>query len=505
MLLTRRAFFLLLLTALFLVAATFESAFLYVALAYVVLLFTMVLFDRQLTPRPNQFTLSRVNDPRLSLGAENRIVVRVENRGTRAVRAIARDEFPVQFHADRNLLTSTPPSGDGAAARGSPLPMGGGLGDVVSYGETTSRPSPKFATTMVLRDDASRVRVSGGEGVRVSLRPRETVELVYHVRPPRRGDYAFGDLNLRWWGVLGLIIRQARYPAAAPVKVYPNLLDIRKYELQARKGQLTELGLRQTRMLGSGTEFERLREYQRDDEFRKIDWKATARRGKPVSREFETERSQNIIALLDTGRLMRPPVSDPLANAGQPLTKLDYAVNAVLMLSYVAGLRGDRVGLLAFADHVTHYLQPRAGRGQFYKMLALLYAVDSQPVESDYVRAFTYLGAKHKKRSLLVIFTDLASGMAADTLVKQVAPLYPRHLPLLVAIGDPTVVELANRMPRDSVGVYERAVAEQLLDERTLTLEKLRQRGVMTLDVPANQLSLAVVNRYLELKARGRI
>jgi uncharacterized protein (DUF58 family) len=121
------------------------------------------------------------------------------------------------------------------------------------------------------------------------------------------------------------------------------------------------------------------------------------------------------------------------------------------------------------------------------------------------VRAFSYLGARHKKRSLVVIFSDIATGIAADTLVRQIAPLAPRHLVLLVAVGDPTIVQLARQLPRDSVGVYERAVAEQLVDERALILEKLRQRGVLTLDVPANKLTVAVVNRYLELKARGRL
>jgi uncharacterized protein (DUF58 family) len=202
---------------------------------------------------------------------------------------------------------------------------------------------------------------------------------------------------------------------------------------------------------------------------------------------------------------MRPPVADPANPSGQGLAKLDYAVNAVLMLSYVAALRGDRVGMLAFADEVKQYVAPRAGRGQFYRMLATLYAVDTEPVESDYVHAFAYLGAKHKKRSLIVIFSDIATGIAADTLVRQIAPMSPRHLVLLVAISDPTVLQLAQQIPRDSVGVYERAVAEQLVDERTLILEKLRQRGVLTLDVPANQLTVSVVNKYLELKARGRI
>ncbi len=294
-----------------------------------------------------------------------------------------------------------------------------------------------------------------------------------------------------------MMTRQARFNTSAPVKVYPNLLDIRKYQILARRHHLTEMGLRQTRILGRGTEFERLREYQPDDEFRRIDWKATARRSKPISREFETERSQTILALLDVGRMMRAPVAD--------LAKLDYAVNAVLMLSYVAGLRGDKVGLIAFADEVTHFLTPRSGKGQFYRMLATLYGVESQPVESDYARAFAFLGAKHKKRSLVVVFTDLSSGLAVDTIVAQMALLRPRHLPLLVAISDPSVHDLASQRPRDSQSVYERVVAEQLLSERTLLLESLRHRGVLTLDVPANQLTIAVVNRYLELKAVGRI
>ena len=459
MLLTRRALILILLTALLLALGTLQAAFVYVALGYLLLVVAMLVTDRALSPKPNDFLVTRENDTRLSLGANNRVVIHIENRSVRTVRAIARDEYPPEFRADKILLDSS-----------------------TQISATPSAPAAQFI-----------------------LKPRVPVALVYHVRPPHRGDYAFGDTNLRWTGVLGLMIRQARFKTNAPVKVYPNLLDIRKYELQARKGQLQEIGLRQTRMLGSGTEFERLREYQLDDEFRKIDWKATARRAKPVTREFETEKSQTIMSLLDTGRLMRPPVADPDNPSGQGLAKLDYAVNAVLMLSYVAALRGDRVGMLAFADEVKHYLGPRAGRGQFYRMLATLYAVDTEPVESDYVRAFAYLGVKHKKRSLIVIFSDIATGIAADTLVKQIAPMSLRHLVLLVAISDPTVIQIASQTPRNSVDVYERAVAEQLVDERLLVLEKLRQRGVLTLDVPANQLTVAVVNKYLELKARGRI
>lgn len=467
MLLTSRTLMLLLFAALLLAGATLAPDLFYVTAVYLSMVIFMIVVDRRLTPAPKDFELARINDQRLSLGAENLVIVRATNRSRRMVRVLVRDEYPVQFRADRVVLGDED-GGWKLKIRGWKLRIGG---------------STRLLTS--------------------SLQPLSSKEFRYHLRPPRRGDYRFGDLNLRWWGVLGMIIRQARYSAAADVKVYPNLLDIRKYELLVRKGQLTEMGLRQTRLLGSGTEFERLREYQFDDEFRMIDWKATARRGKPISRQFETERSQTIMAILDVGRLMRSPVADP--SGGQGLAKLDYAVNAVLMLSYVAGLRGDKVGLLVFADQVMHYLAPRTGKGQFHRMLATLYAVESQLVESNYTRAFAYLGAKHKKRSLIVIFTDLSGGIAAKSIVAQVAPLWPRHLPLLVAISDPSVHQLAQQRPRDSASVYERAVAEQVLDERAVVLKSLRQRGVMTLDVPANQLTISVVNKYLELKARGRI
>jgi len=456
MLLTRQSLLLLLFTAPFLALGTLAGELLILALVYLASVMAMIVADYFLSPVPGDFQVARVNDSRLSLGAENLIIVRVTHRGRRATRVIARDEFPPQFAADVSILDGT------CASDSEPNPK-------------SKIQNPKFHP----------------------VRPRETIEFRYHVRPPRRGDYKFGDTNLRWRGVLGMLTRQARYATSAPVKVYPNLLDIRKYQILARRHHLTEMGLRQTRVLGRGTEFERLREYQPDDEFRRIDWKATARRHKLISREFETERSQTILALLDVGRMMRAPVGD--------LAKLDYAVNAVLMLSYVAGLRGDKVGLIAFADEVTHFLTPRSGKGQFYRMLATLYGVESQPVEADYARAFAFLGAKHKKRSLVVVFTDLSSGLAVDTIVTQMSSLRPRHLPLLVAISDPSVHDLARQRPRDSQSVYERVVAEQLLDERALLLESLRQRGVLTLDVPANQLTIAVVNRYLELKAVGRI
>jgi uncharacterized protein (DUF58 family) len=293
------------------------------------------------------------------------------------------------------------------------------------------------------------------------------------------------------------VVRQGQVDGETAVKVYPNLLNVRQYELLLRRNRLQELGLRHTRQFGDGTEFERLREYMPDDEYRRIDWKATARRHRPVTIDYQSERSQNVIAVLDTGRMMQSPVAN--------IAKLDYVINAVLFLAYVAAGKGDKVGMMTFADNVGQYLAPRQGRGQFYRMLEMLYAIEAQPVEPDYRRALSYLALKQRKRSLVIIFTDLSSGMSMNALLGNVSVLARRSLPLVVTISDPDIHTAAAQIPQNSLSVYQRASATQMLDERRITLETLQRQGVLTLDVPANQLSIAVINRYLELKGKMRL
>jgi len=204
-----------------------------------------------------------------------------------------------------------------------------------------------------------------------------------------------------------------------------------------------------------------------------------------------------VMAVLDTGRMMQSPVAD--------IAKLDYVVNAVLFLGYVATGRGDRVGMMTFADQVTHYLSPQLGRRQFYRMLERLYAVQSQPVEPDYQQALAYLSARHRKRALVVIFTDVSGTIGMQTLVSQAALLARHSLPLVVTISDPDVVAASRQVPGNSLSVYQRAAAEKNLADRQMALESFHRQGILTLDVPANQLSTAVINRYLELKARVRL
>jgi uncharacterized protein (DUF58 family) len=281
------------------------------------------------------------------------------------------------------------------------------------------------------------------------------------------------------------------------VRVYPNLLEVRKYELLARRDQLFEIGLKNARRLGEGTEFERLRDYERDDDYRRINWPATARLHKPITTDYQPERSQSVIIMLDAGRLMTAPLG--------PLSKLDYAINTALLLAYVAIVRGDRVGLLTFADSVTGYWEPDKGRKQFLALLEALYKVQPQQVEPDYAGAGAFLSTRRSKRSLVVLFTDIIDKEQSDALVKGFGRLAPRHLPLAVTMADSEVLAMARRQPSDAAQMYESVVAQDLLDDRANALDALQRRGALTIDVPADKLTPAVVNKYLELKARGRL
>ena len=408
----------------------------WVAAFFVLACLGLFFYDWRLAGRVERFEVGRQMDSKLSLGAENQITLHVRNLSRRATPLWVRDEPPDEFVNER-LLHETQLSGLG-----------------------------RWQTA-------------------------------YLVRPLRRGDYHFSDVTLRWQGPFGLVRRQGQIEAKTPVKVYPNLLDVRRYDLLLRQNRIQELGLRNTRLLGEGTEFERLREYLPDDDFRRINWKATARRNRPVTMEYQSERSQNIVAVLDTGRMMQSPVAN--------MAKLDYVINAVLLLGYVATGLGDKVGLMTFADDVGSFLTPRQGRGQFYRMLEYLYAIEPQPVEPNYGRALSYLAYRQRKRSLMIFFTDISGGTGINQLVSNMSVVSKRSLPLVVTISDPDIVHASRTRPTDSLSVFQQAAAAELLDKRQVTLDTLRYRGVDTLDVPANQLSISVINRYLNLKAKQKI
>ena len=328
----------------------------------------------------------------------------------------------------------------------------------------------------------------------LTVAPREKGEIAYAARPHHRGTFSFGDIHLRLRGPLDLIERQGRVAATAPANVYPDLHEIRRYEVTLRRGLAYDAGQRRARMPGSGTVFERLREYLPDDDPRSISWTATARRGKPITVEYETERQQRILILLDAGRMM----SSTLAG----LTKLDHAVNTALMLSYVAIAKGDEVGLLGFADTVRSYALPRRGRKQFLRLTEELRRLEVTTTEPDYRAAFEFLRSRTARRALVVLFTDLVDDEASRALVAAATRLAGNNLVLCCLLADPQLAEVASKVPSSTAELYERVVAEDVQEARARALAILRRRGVHTIDVPAERLTVATIQRYLELKSR---
>jgi uncharacterized protein (DUF58 family) len=321
------------------------------------------------------------------------------------------------------------------------------------------------------------------------------LKLSYATRSPRRGAYEFGPVDLQvsrhdgWWR------RQVRLPQTEEVAVFPNVVAIRRIQLSLRRGLRAMAGMRRARPPGASTAFAGLRDYVRGDDVRRVSWTATARRDRPVVVEVEAERGQQVIIAIDCGRLMTAPAGE--------LDKLDHAVNAALMLAWVAQAFGDRVGMMTFDDRVTSFIKPERGPAQLRRITEALYAVRPGYVEPDFGHAMTHLALRVGRRSMVVLLTDVQDPQASRELVAHALRLAARHLVLVVAMSDPAVLTARDAPIDTSNRAYEWAAAEEFVASRRESFELLRRGGVVGLDVVAGRLSPALVERYLELKERA--
>ena len=317
----------------------------------------------------------------------------------------------------------------------------------------------------------------------------------YHTLSPKRGAYRFGPVDLQVWRDDGWWRRQVRLLHPDEVAVFPNVVAIKRIQLTLRRGLRAMAGLRRARPPGASTAFAGLRDYVRGDDVRRVSWTATARRDHPVVVEVEAERGQNVMMAIDCGRLMTAPAGD--------LDKLDHAVNAALMLAWVAHAYGDRVGLMTFHDHVTSFLKPERGSTQIRRMTEALYAIKAESVEPDFGHAMTHLALRLGRRSMVVVLTDVQDPEASKELVAHCLRLSGKHLVLVVAMSDPAVLSARDSPIDTSARAYEWAAAEQFVASRRESFELLRRGGVLGLDVVAGSLSPSLVERYLELKERA--
>jgi len=400
------------------------------------------LWDLVRLPNPGDLELHRVWHSPPSLGVASNVTIDLHNYGKRAVFARVTDETP-------RALRRNPPTVEIVAAAG------------------------------------------------------RTARASYTILPAQRGDVPLGNLYLRYQSALRVAERWAVADVSERARVLPNLEQAKQQTLFLIRSRQVEMERRRKRMRGVGREFESLREYRSGDELRNICWTATARRSKLITRVFQVERSQSVWIVLDAGRLLRAQIVQ--VRTSLRLSKLDYAVDAALALAQVAMHSGDRVGLLAYGRQVQQNVNAGRGASHLRQIVESLAVVRTEPYEADHARAARALLSENKLRSLIVWITDLAETASTPEVVEYALQMTRRHLVLFAAVGQPDLNELAARRPETEEDMFRYIAAIEIIQRRELLLRRLRQQGVLALELMPGVLASALVNQYLDIKDRSLI
>lgn len=326
---------------------------------------------------------------------------------------------------------------------------------------------------------------------RGSLPARGSLDLDYHIEPDTRGAYRLGDHFVRFGSLLGFWTRSLKIAARHELRVYPDLKQLQQFDARARENREYAM-VRASRLKGGESEFARLRDHVPDDEYRRVDWKATARRQKLTVREYQLESNQNIVFLLDAGRAMTGVESG--------LSRFDHALNATLMLAHVAARGGDRVGVVGFDDEVRVFIAPQAGPSAGRTLIQATYDLHARLVEPDYDLAFHHLSRRVKSRSLVVLFTHVIDSSVAEVLVRRTRALGSRHLPLIVLFRDLAVESMLD--PSSSSDWYEKGAAAELIRFQKSVILEMKRGGALVLETSARELTGKLIERYLDIKTR---
>ena len=348
----------------------------------------------------------------------------------------------------------------------------------------------------VMDDPIDEATTSGLPG-EFEIAPRSSVQLRYEITPTRRGKRSLGGVTVRYGLPLGVLQRQERIELPQDVEVYPDVHAARALEMLRRQGR-EDARLGSLRVRGGDTEFERLRPYQRGDEIRHVDWRASARKDDLVVRQFQAESNQNVVFAIDVGRAMRGEVQGD----GNAITSIDHALAAALLTADVALRGGDRAGLLTFDDKPRSFLRPTGGRSGGRKLTRAAYALDAGLAATDYRAAMVFLKTQVKVRSLFIVFTNLLDPRAARDLAAALRSLMPRHLPLCVLMRDTEVENLAVAPVTGEQDLLVRAAAAENIAWRDGVVRSLKNAGALVLDARPDEVTPLLVKRYLEVKAR---
>jgi uncharacterized protein (DUF58 family) len=352
-----------------------------------------------------------------------------------------------------------------------------------------------FPLALTIHDDAGPYCVVGGLPQTLRLGAGEESEVQYTVTPSRRGASEMPEVHLRFPTRLGLWTRQQVRPLKTPLRIYPDVRAVYRYELLARRNRLGEMGVRIMRMPGQGREFERLREYRHGDEIRRVDWKATSRHRQLISREFNVERNQSLVIMVDCGRFMR--------NEAGGVSFLDLALNSAIMLSHIALGQGDNVSMLAFSEKIERYVRPVRGKPGIQQILRSAYDLQASTAVSDYSLAFEYLTRVQRKRALVVLITFVTDELQLRVIGESLRLRSLPYLPLCVLLQDSGLRLMADEIPESDLGAYRTAAAAEILSGQAREAALLRESGVMLIDTPPELLTERLINGYLGAKARN--
>lgn len=369
------------------------------------------------------------------------------------------------------------------------------IGDETETRLIIENQSPQTLTVQIKDEFPPEMRLNGEREAKFKIEGQSLVRIDYGLTPPRRGRYEFGQTAVRFLSRLGLVWCQKNLNRAEAVKVYPNMRRAREMELKALGARSFLAIQRKAVRRGEGREFESMRDYVRGDELRHISWTATARRAKLTTRQYQIERDQTIIIALDAGRLMTGRIGDE--------TKFDTAIHASLALMSAAARGGDNCGLMVFGRRVKKYLPPKRGIEHIDAVLEALHDLEPELIEPSYARAFQFIAANLKKRAFVIILTDLVDKDSSKELLNSLKLLRPRHLPLVVTIGDRDLNATVSEIPKELREVFVQSAAEEIIHQRESALRMVESLGGLALDVTTNSLAPRLLETYLRVKERG--
>lgn len=331
----------------------------------------------------------------------------------------------------------------------------------------------------------------------LSLAPGEKKIIQYSLRPVKRGEYSFGSVNVYVSSPIGFLSRRFQFSADALVPVYPSYIQMRKYELLAISNRLTETGIKKIRRIGQNMEFELIKEYVSGDDFRTINWRATARKNHLMVNHYQDERSQQIYSLIDKGRVMQMPFNG--------LSLLDYAINASLVISNIAIKKSDKAGLITFQDKIGSMLAAGKQNNQMSRIMEVLYNQRTGYRETDYSAVYSFVRRKITQRSLLLLFTNFESIHGVQRQLPYLKSLASQHLLVVIFFENTEMKSLLQEPARNLKEIYYKAIAEKFSYDKKLIVKELNRHGIQALLTPPEQLTVNTINKYLELKSRGMI